>query len=357
MGTSKGRVLIVDDTEENVWALATALKSTYTIMIAKDGKTALELARGEPAPDIILLDVIMPDMDGYSVCRCLKDDPGTRNIPIIFITAQSGSGHEALGLSLGAVDYVHKPFEPSLVLARVESQLTIKRHSDMLDELVRERTRELILTREATIKTLATVAEWRDPETGSHIKRTRAYVQILSEQLRKLPEFAPKLSTADVELLTLSAPLHDVGKVSIPDYILFKPSKLTPEEYDIMKRHTIFGAKALAIAENDLGGSSFLRTAQEIALSHHEHWDGGGYPNGLAGEAIPLSARIMSVADVYDALISRRVYKNPMPHAGAVATIMKKRGSQFDPVVIDVFASVSNVFQCIAEEYDDDSVQ
>lgn len=354
MESSMGRVLIVDDTEENIWALAAALKDAYTLMIAKDGKTALELARGEPSPDIILLDVIMPDMDGYAVCRYLKDDPATQNIPIIFITAQSGSGHEALGLSLGAVDYVHKPFEPSLVLARIKSQLTIKRHSDKQDELVRDRTRELLLTREATIKTLATIAEWRDPETGSHIKRTRGYVQVLAEALRKHPQYGQRLSAADVELLTLSAPLHDVGKVSIPDYILFKPEALNAEEYDIMKKHTIFGAKALAVAQNDLGSSSFLRTAQEIALSHHERWDGTGYPHNLLGENIPLAARIMSIADVYDALISRRVYKDAIPHSGAVESIMEKKGTQFDPVITEVFYSVCSVFKTIAEKYEDE---
>ena len=349
----KSRVLIVDDAPENIRILVESLKHAYTIMFASNGQGALTLAHNDPPPDIILLDVIMPDMSGYEVCRRLKDDPVTRDIPVIFVTSQSDEHDEAQGLELGAVDYISKPFRASLVMTRVANQLELKRHRDQLDELVHERTRELSLTKEVTIEALATLAEWRDPETGAHIKRTQNYVKALAEALRKNPAYADQFDDGTVELFYQSAPLHDVGKVGIPDSILLKPGALTDEEFEIMKTHTTRGRDALATAERKLGGNSFLRLAREIAFGHHERWDGKGYPQGLAGDATPLPARLMSVADVYDALISKRVYKPAMPHSEAFNIIMKSRGTQFDPTVVDVFASIQDEFQEIARRFAD----
>jgi len=350
----QNRVLIVDDAPENIRILAEALKHDYIIMFARSGDVALRLAmETSPPPDLILLDVIMPGMDGYEVCRRLREDKHTCNIPVIFVTSQSEEVDEARGLSLGAVDYVGKPFKASLVKTRVANQLELKRHRDRLDELVRERTQELALTKEVTIEAMATLAEWRDPETGAHIKRTQRYVRTLAEHMAANPKYAQELDANTVDLLYLSAPLHDVGKVSIPDSILLKPDRLTDEEFTEMKRHTVRGRDALAAAERKLGGNSFLRLAREIAYGHHERWDGKGYPQGIVGQAIPLPARLMALADVYDALTSRRVYKPALQHEEVVSIILKERGAQFDPDVVDAFLYLQEEFLAIAHRFQD----
>jgi putative two-component system response regulator len=349
----RSRILIVDDAPENIHILVETLKGDYIIMFARSGEAALRLAENTPPPDIILLDVVMPGMDGYEVCRRLKENPHTLGIPVIFVTGQSDEVDEARGLSLGAVDYVGKPFKASLVKTRVANQLELKRHRDRLDELVRERTHELNLTREVTIGAMATLAEWRDPETGGHIKRTQNYVRLLAECLTKNPKYAAQLDPNTVELLYLSAPLHDVGKVSIPDSILLKPDRLTDDEFAHMKRHTIHGHNALAAAEGKLGGNSFLRLAREIAYGHHERWDGKGYPQGQKEEEIPLAARLMALADVYDALTSRRVYKPALPHDEVSTMIVEERGKQFDPAVVDAFLERQDEFLKIAKVYQD----
>ncbi len=351
--SSRSRVLIVDDTPENIWILMEALKADFTVMVAKDGLTALRLASGPNAPDVILLDVVMPGMDGYEVCQRLKNNPQTRNIPVLFVTAQTDSGNEAHGLALGAVDYISKPFQPALVKTRVRNQIDLKKHRDQLDELVRERTKELILTQEVTIEAMATIAEWRDPETGGHIKRTQNYVRALAKHLKQYPDFMQQLDEDTIERLYLSAPLHDVGKVSIPDSILLKPGKLTDEEFEIMKKHTVYGRDALASAERRLRGASFLRLAREIAYSHHERWDGKGYPQGTSGTDIPLAARLMSVADVYDALVSRRVYKPALDHNEVVSILTAGQGTQFDPHAIDAFLAIQDEFKEIASTFAD----
>ncbi len=333
----KHRVLIVDDTPDNVWVLADVLKDSYTIMVAKNGATALEIARRDPGPDLILLDVLMPGMDGYEVCSLLKKDEATRNIPVIFVTSQDDSGHEEQGLALGAVDYIGKPFVPSLVRARVRAQLELKLHRDNLGNLVRERTRELEQTQEFIIHALATLAEWRDPETGEHIRRTRSYVRLLAEELQKEEEFASQLPDDVIQILCLVTPLHDIGKVCIPDAILLKPGALTTEEFDVMKQHTVCAKNVLNSAGEEIGNHVFLRAAGELVYSHHERWDGGGYPEGLSGDSIPLVARIMSVADVYDALTSRRVYKPAFTHEESAKLIREGRGTQFDPRIVDAF--------------------
>ena len=283
----------------------------------------------------------------------MKDDAGTEAVPVIFISAMSEEQDEKTGFELGAVDYITKPFRPSLVLARVRNHLELKRHRDHLGDLVRERTRELALTKKVTVECLANLAETRDPETGGHIRRTQNYVRVLAGALARDGRYAEALSEDIVELLYLSAPLHDVGKVGVPDGILLKPGKLTDDEFATMKRHTQHGRDALRAAERTLGSNSFLRIGAEIAYSHHEKWDGGGYPLGLAGEAIPLPGRIMALADVYDALISRRVYKAPFAHSKAVDIITEGVGGHFDPALGPVFQALAEDFRAIALEHAD----
>ncbi|WP_319762517.1 two-component system response regulator [Maridesulfovibrio sp.] len=347
------QVLIVDDTVENLLALMETLKSDYAVVTAKNGEKALELARNKPQPDIVLLDIMMPGMDGYEVCEKLKADMRTKDIPVIFITALMEEEDEARGLALGAVDFIVKPFCPDLVKARVKNHLELKEHKDNLEKVVKERTRELALVKKVTIETFAALAEWRDPETGGHIARTQNYVKALAKHAMKHENFAAELNEELIETLYLSAPLHDIGKIAVPDAILLKPGKLTGEEFEEMKKHAKYGSDALANAERSLGGNSFLHNAREISLNHHEKWDGSGYPMGISGEDIPLSARIMAIADVYDALISRRVYKPPFPHSKAVRIITEGRGTHFDPRLVDVFWDIQEEFREIALEFAD----
>lgn len=312
------RILLVDDNTTNLQLLHETLDGLgYRLLIAKNGKTALAIAQ-KANPSLILLDIMMPEMDGYEVCRRLKSDEKTDRIPVIFITALAEEDDEAKGLALGAVDYLTKPLNPELVRARVRIHLELKQYQDHLEQLVRERTRRLELTQAVTIESLATLAEYRDPETGGHIKRTQNYVKVLAKQLKEHPRFRDELNDEVIELLYMSAPLHDLGKIAVPDHILLKPGKLTDEEFEEMKKHTNYGHDALWITEQKLGEDSFLRHAREIAYTHQEKWDGSGYPSGLKGDEIPISGRLMALADVYDALISKRVYKPPFPHEKAV---------------------------------------
>jgi putative two-component system response regulator len=308
-----------------------------------------------------LLDVMMPDMDGYEVCSHLKSGPSTADIPVIFLTAKSQVEDEEKGFKLGAVDYITKPISAPIVLARVKTQLTLKAAADFLrDENaflefeVQRRTEEVSTIQDVTILAMASLAETRDNETGNHIRRTQNYVQALAMQLRDSGRFLDYLSKENIKMLYKSAPLHDIGKVGIPDNILLKPGKLMPQEFEIMKTHTTLGRDAIAAAEQLLDSpSSFLQCAREIAYSHQEKWDGSGYPEGLKGDAIPISARLMAVADVYDALVSRRVYKEPLPHEDAVEIIRRGRGSHFDPEMVDAFLAIDTVFYSIAYRFAD----
>lgn len=346
-------ILIVDDTPANIDVLTAALRDDYRIIVATRGKKALQLAVCEDPPDLILLDIMMPEMDGYETCERLKMDAQTRRIPVIFVTALSDEEDEAHGLAVGGVDYITKPFSPSLVKARVGNHIALKRHRDNLEELVEERTRELMLTRDVTIEAMGTLAEYRHPETGGHIKRTQGYVRLLAEHLRDHPRFADYLDDDTIDLLYKSAPLHDIGKVAISDEILMKPGRLTAEEFEDMKQHTILGRDAIIAAESRLGENSFLRIAREIAEFHQEKWDGSGYPHGLAGDDIPIAGRLMALADVYDALISKRVYKPAFPHSKAVELILQGRGTHFDPDVTDAFAKLQTRFREVALAYVD----
>jgi putative two-component system response regulator len=356
MTTNEDRqtVLVVDDTPENIEVLRQLLRADYTVRAAVTGEKALEIALGHPQPDLILLDIMMPNLDGYEVCRRLKSDPATANIPVVFVSALGQTGDEASGLELGAVDYIRKPFEPVLVKARVRNHLALKRYEDGLEHLVKDRTAELALTQQVTIEALATLAEYRDTETGRHIKRTQHYVRVLAEWLSANGPYQDLLDPATVDLLFRCAPLHDIGKVAVRDNILLKPGRLTVEEFEEMKMHVLYGAKALEVAEGSVARSTFLSLAREIILGHHERWDGKGYPNGLKGDEIPFPGRLMAVADVYDALISQRVYKPPFSHAQATEIITEGRGAHFDPTLVDAFLAVSDQFQAIARTYADE---
>lgn len=345
-------VLIVDDTEINIDILFETIGNLYNISTAADGESALEKVT-EQAPDLILLDIMMPGIDGYEVCRRLKGDQKTTHIPIIFLTSMTSLLEEEKGLKLGAVDYITKPFTPELVKARVKNQLQLKLYQDKLEELVKQRTVELELTQEITIECMGTLAEYRDSETGGHIQRTKYYVKALAEKLKHHPKFSSFLTEKTIDLLCKSAPLHDVGKIGVPDHILLKPGKLTVDECEEMKRHTIYGRDTIKRAEERLGEKSFLYLAHEMAESHQEKWDGSGYPNGWSGEQIPISGRIMALADVFDAIISKRIYKESIPHSKAVQIIFEGRGRHFDPDIVDAFMELTEEFRSIALKHAD----
>jgi putative two-component system response regulator len=355
-------ILLIDDDPTTLEVINACLLSQYQTRIATRGQRGLELARLEPRPDLVLLDLELPDLHGYEICRTLKSDPLTAAIPVIFLSSHGDSADIISGLELGAVDYVSKPVLPPILLARIRTQLRLREaqihladRNVHLESLVNERTRDLQQIEELTIGALGAVAETRDYETGNHIHRTRAYVKRLCAELMKLPLYRATMADEAWRQIWKCAPLHDIGKVGIPDHILLKPGKLDDAEFEIMKRHTTLGRDALRAPQKRAPyAGSFLRIASEIAYSHHERWDGSGYPDGLCGEAIPLSARLMAVADVYDALISKRVYKAPIAHAEAVALIVDGRGGHFDPAIVDCFIDCAHDFDIIAKGFSDE---
>ena len=357
MGTTT--ILIVDDEPANLSLLTHLLRPLYQVRAANSGENALRAAASEPRPTLVLLDVMMPGMDGYEVLDHLRNNPVTAEIPVIFLTAMAGTDDEERGLLHGAADYIVKPIKPAVVLARVRTQLEAKHTRDwlidknaILEAEVSRRMLENDLTQLVSIRALAHLAETRDPETGKHILRTQNYVRTLALRLSKHPRFSAFLDPRTIDLLTKSAPLHDIGKVGIPDSILQKPGPLTPQEWEIMKTHARLGSDAIEQAEVDVEQSvAFLLLAKEIARWHHEKWDGSGYPDGLKGDAIPLSARLMAVADVFDALISPRVYKPAMPYDEARVIIVDGRGSHFDPDIVTAFLEDFDAMTAIADQY------
>ena len=361
LASAKPTLLIVDDASENLSVLSELLRPHYRVLAATSGSACLEIAARLPPPDLILLDVMMPGMDGYEVLARLRADAATQDIPVVFLTALSGTDDEERGLQLGAADYIAKPIKPALVLARVRTQLEAKQARDWLKDQnlaleaeVARRMAENDLTQRVSIRALAHLAETRDPETGNHLLRTQGYVHRLATSLRGHPRFNGHLNDRYIDLLARSAPLHDVGKVGVPDQILLKPGPLTAEEWVIMKTHAQLGSEAIEQAERDIETPlAFLALAKEIAHWHHEKWDGSGYPDGLAGEAIPLSARFMAVADVFDALITPRVYKAAMPYTEARDIIVRERGKHFDPDITDAFLACFSDFVAIADRHSD----
>lgn len=352
-------ILVVDDTADNLSLILDLLKDKYKVKVANSGKKALSYLESSDEIDLILLDVMMPELSGYDVIKVLKKNEKTKDIPVIFLTAMRDMEDEQKGLEMGAADYITKPISSPIMLSRIKTQLENKEAKDFLkdkniylEEEINKRTKEISVIQDVTILTLASLAETRDADTGNHIRRTQHYIVVLAKALQNHPRFSSYLSGEMIKILYRSAPLHDIGKVGIADRVLLKPGMLTYEEFEMMKMHTTLGKEAIEHAEKELGVEvEFLKIAKEIAYSHHENYDGSGYPLGLMGDDIPICARLMAVADVYDALTSKRVYKEAISHEDAVKIIEKGRGCKFDSDIVDVFLEHKTDFLSIAQNY------
>ena len=331
-------VLIVDDIPGNIDVLNGILKSEYKVIVATSGEVALKLATSKNSPDLILLDIMMPKIDGYEICRILKENSKTQKIPVIFVTAKDESTDEARGFEVGAVDYITKPISPPIVRARVRTHLALYDQNRALEETVRQRTTELQETQLEIIQRLGIASEYKDEETGDHIIRVSHYSRIIGESLG--------MESSESELILHAAPMHDVGKIGIPDRILRKPGKLDKDEWNIMKTHTTIGAHIIGIHNSEI-----IKTAKVVAATHHERWDGSGYPAGLGGKEIPLISRIVSMADVFDALTSKRPYKSEWPLEKALSEIKQNSGTQFDPEVVDAFLKSIPEILAIKKQY------
>ena len=358
---NKAILLIADAVPDNLLWLSGLLQDRYEIKLAADGRAALRIAQQIPRPDLVLLDAALPEVDGYSVCQQLKRNPDTAGLPLILLVPSAQPEQEQRGYGAGAADIISHPLVAETVLARVALHLQLKHSAELLahqrlhlEALVTETTVELTMMVDAVIWALASLAETRDYESANHIHRVQRYVVALARELQDHPRFAHELSNRNIDFLFKAAPLHDIGKVGIPDAILLKPGRLDAEEFAQMKLHTVYGRDAIADVEQHLGFTNdFLRFAREIAYSHQEKFDGSGYPQGLAGDAIPVSARLMAVADVYDALISKRVYKPAFTHETAIELIRQGSGEHFDPDVVDAMLMAEESFMEIAAEFQD----
>jgi putative two-component system response regulator len=339
--TDQRTILAVDDTPDNLEVLRGTLRQHFKVKVALNGEKALQIANALPRPDMILLDVMMPGLDGYEVCRRLKENPSTADIPVIFITAQHEIKDEQLGFELGAVDYISKPISPPIVQARVQTHLAMYDQNRELERRVTERTFELNETRLKVVQKLGRAGEYKDNETGMHAVRMSHYARLMAEALG----YSDKWS----DLVFNAAPMHDIGKIGIPDKILLKPGKLDAEEWEEMKRHAQYGAEIIGDEDNDL-----LRMAAEVAITHHEKWDGSGYPNGLKGKDIPLTGRIVAIADVFDALTSARPYKKAWSVEDAVNLIREETGLHFDPELVPIFERILPEVLVIKAQYLDE---
>lgn len=357
-GNENRTILIVDDNKLQVRMLE--------IFIAPLGYKTEKVYGGEDAlfkiyknqPDLILLDVMMPNIDGYELCKALKSSDLTRFIPIIIISAQTELKANLKAIEMGANDFLIKPFNDLLLAAKIKSLMKVKsltdqiqKHSIVLEKNIEKRTRELEQAQYVTVFSLAKLAECRDPETGEHLERIMLYSKIITKELSTTEKYKYIIEDRYIEMINMSSSLHDIGKVGIPDRILLKPGKLTSEEFEIMKTHSKIGGEALAAAEEKIKGESFLGIAKEIAYYHHEKFDGSGYPAGLIGEKIPLSARIMALADVYDAMTSKRVYKDKISPEETKKVIISESGKHFDPDIIEAFLNVTKKFDIIWKRY------
>jgi len=360
MSKPKPKILLVDDESFYIDVLVDLLKDDHKPVVAKNGEQALRQAASAPRPDLILLDVLMPPMNGYEVYGRLKANPATRDIPAVFLTVKSEVADELKGFDLGAEDYITTPMSPPIVRARVRTHLTLSQarrqladQNRILEQMVRERTEELSHTKDVAIFCMASVAETRHAETGRHVLRTQHYVRILAEQLRDHPRFSHYLDDSTIELLFKTAPLHDTGKMGGPDNILLQPRSPGPDEWEQIKRHAQLGHDSLLRAEEELGTTEFLQLASEIVYTRHERWDGTGYPRALKGDDIPISGRLMALADVYDALISKRVYKEPLSHEASVEIIREASGTQFDPDVAEAFVQLQDELKRTSAKFAD----
>ena len=340
-GIRRPTILVADDSPQNIELLSRVLGQDYRIKVATSGEKALQIAYSDEPPDLILLDIMMPDLSGHEVCRRIKSNPDRRRIPIIFVTAMSTIEDESLGLAIGAVDYITKPISPPLVQARVRTHLALYDQSRELERMVAQRTSELVATRQQIVRRLGRAAEFRDNDSGNHVIRISHFARLIGQQAGLGPEA--------LQLLFQTAGLHDVGKVGISDAILLKPGLLTDEERKVIHTHPQIGADIIGQHDNEL-----LATARVIALTHHERWDGSGYPQGLKGDQIPLMGRIVALADVFDALVNKRPYKDALPVSQALAIMAEERGKLFDPHLLDCFFQQQFEILKVLEQYADD---
>lgn len=351
----RNKIMIVDDNITNLTAAKKALEKDYSIIPVVSGVKAIDFLQ-RVTPTLILLDIDMPGLDGFETIKIIKSNEKTKDIPIIFLTAKDDTGSELEGLTLGAVDYITKPFSIPLLLQRVRIHVELVRqqkelihYNENLSEMVKEQTEVIYELQQAIIHTLTELIEHRDGVTGAHVSRTKKYFQVLIEALQKSGYYQDDFLELDINALSESAPLHDIGKIAIPDTILKKPGKLTKKEFEEIKKHTLIGAEAIKNAMHMTRSKDFLRSAETVVISHHEKWDGSGYPYGLAGNNIPIGGRVMAIVDVYDALVSERPYKRAYSHEEATEIILSESGKHFDPTMIETFIEVSDQFYDITQ--------
>ena len=346
----KGSLLVVDDVEINRIILQEILEDDYEIEHAADGIEAVsKLFNTQYKPLAVLLDIMMPEMDGFEVLKMIRSNPLTYPIPVIFITAADADTNESKGLAAGAVEYIEKPFNAEVVKQRVNNQVELRLYRESLEEMVTTKVNELVLMREKMLETMATIIEYRNLESGQHVQRVTVLTKKLINHLLTKPKFFTELTENNYEIIIKAVPLHDVGKIGIPDNILLKPGALTDEEFAVIKTHTSIGSDiidSMLLIEDEM----YSRHSRDICRHHHERWDGKGYPDGLSGKAIPLSARIVAVVDVYDALVSPRVYKPPFTHEDAMKIIESGAGSQFDPEIIAAVIEIEDEFDEVYKE-------
>jgi len=346
----KDIVLIVDDMDMNRMILESILCDDYDILQAENGLAAIDLLyNAVDLPAIVLLDIMMPEMDGFEVLDLMKSNTRTASIPVVFITAADIASTEARGLRSGAVGYVSKPFNPEVVKARVDNHIELKRYRDNLEETVDQKVFQLVKSKENMLETLATVIEYRNLESGLHVKRTSVLSRNLINRLLDIPYYARQLHELHPESMLRAVPIHDIGKIGVPDNVLLKPGRLTTEEFEIIKTHTTIGSDIIDTLLTKDEGDEYLLHCRDICRHHHERWDGKGYPDGIFGEDIPLSARILSIVDVYDALVNSRIYKPALPHNEAVQIIMNGSGTQFDPMLLKIFYEINELFFTLSQ--------
>lgn len=353
----KSKIMVIDDNVTNLNIARKALEEQYEVLLIPSGEKALKLF-GRITPDLILLDVDMPGMNGFDVMKEIKHSASPLNhVPVIFLTALTDSGSEYEGLDLGAVDYITKPFSFPLLLKRVELHLQLQQYNQRLEKMVEEKTKALSELQYAIVNVMSDMAERRDGSTGHHLVRTQNYLKILLAEVKKQDIYRDELEKVDQDLFIHASQLHDIGKMSIPDFILLKAGKLSAEEFEIMKTHTVLGEDAIRCAMASVHGKQFLEIAAAFAGSHHERWDGMGYPRALREKDIPIAGRLMAIVDVYDALVSERPYKRPFPHEVAKSIILGESGTHFDPLLTSIFEKVSGEIQRVSQDYrDEDSV-
>ena len=343
-------VLVVDDNTTNLKLAENALRAHYKVTLLISGEQALKFLT-KNRPDLILLDILMPGLDGFETIKQIKANPYTRDIPVIFLTAKTESVDEVNALNLGAADFISKPFVPEIMLRRISLQIELSLYRNQLEQMVKEQTHIVEKLQDVIVNSITDLVDFRDKVTGGHAKRTAKYFELFVSYLRRIPHYREYLTDETIENMLRAAPLHDVGKIGINDNVLNKTSGLDDSEFTYMQQHTVLGGIAFENALQQLPNNKFLHIAREIALCHHERWSGGGYPNGLVGEQIPFSARIMAIVDVYDALTTKRSYKEPYSHDNAVRMIMQLRGTHFDPMLTDAFLQCSEAFRGLSQSF------